>query len=90
MQRLIVSNWNSTQFTGKTIKHPDSLMVWGDFSAAGPGDLYFMPRNATMNSEMYEKVLENHLTLFLQFHQPPISFGMGALPCKQAKQEVSG
>ncbi len=41
----------------KTVKHPDSVMVWGCFSASGRGGLYFLPKNSTMNSETYEKLL---------------------------------
>ncbi len=43
-------------------------MVLGCFSAAGRGGLHFLPKNSTMNSETYEKVLEDHLILFMQIH----------------------
>jgi hypothetical protein len=66
--RPIGSNRYSNQLTVKTDKHPDSLMVWCCFSAAGCGSLYFLPRNTTMNAERYEKVLQEHLLPFLEFH----------------------
>jgi hypothetical protein len=42
-------------YTVKTVKHPDSVMVWGYFTGdVGRGGLYFLPKNATMNSERYQ------------------------------------
>ena len=43
-----VSRYNP-QYTVKTVKHADSVMVWGAFSGnRGRGGLYFLPKNVTM------------------------------------------
>jgi hypothetical protein len=56
------SNRFDTKYAAKTVKHPASVMVWGCFSAnLGRGGIYFLPKNVTMNSEKYEKVIEDHL-----------------------------
>ena len=49
----------------KTVKHPKSVMVWGDFS----GDksrwvLYFIPKNVTMRGDSYLRVLDHHMLPF--------------------------
>jgi hypothetical protein len=51
LPRPISSNQYSRQFIVRPVKHPNSVMVWGPFSAAGCGGLYFLPRNPTMNAE---------------------------------------
>lgn len=53
------------KYTVKTVKHPDSVMVWGAFSGnMGRGGLYFLPKNVTMKGSNYIKVLEEHLLPF--------------------------
>uniref|UniRef100_A0A803JUL1 Transposase Tc1-like domain-containing protein n=1 Tax=Xenopus tropicalis TaxID=8364 RepID=A0A803JUL1_XENTR len=43
-----------------TVKHGGgSVMVWGRFAAAGPGNLTFI--EFTMNSTVYQRVLEEHV-----------------------------
>jgi hypothetical protein len=69
----------------KTIKHPDSMTVWGSFSPAGRGGLYFLPRNTTMNAERYEKVLEEHLLPFIEFHWAT-HFLQDGTPCHASKR----
>ncbi|XP_067950237.1 DIS3-like exonuclease 2 [Watersipora subatra] len=44
------------------IKQPTSVMVWGCFSAAGPGRLHFV--NGMMNAEKYHRVLRNVMIPF--------------------------
>jgi transposase len=85
VRRPIGSNRYSSKFTVKTVKHPDSVMVWGCFSAAGRGGLYFLPKNSTMNSETYEKVLEDHLIPFMQIHGTTRFLQDGA-PCHASKR----
>jgi hypothetical protein len=44
------SNRYDSHYTVKTVKHPDSVMVWGSFSETlGRAGLYFLPKNTTMN-----------------------------------------
>ena len=49
-------------YTVKTVKHPDSVMVWACFSGKrGRGGLYFLPKNVTMKGANYIDVLKEHL-----------------------------
>jgi hypothetical protein len=65
------SNRYDTKYTAKTVKHPASVMVWGCFSAnlGRGGSIYFLPKNVTMNSERYKKVLEDHLLPSMLIHR---------------------
>jgi hypothetical protein len=48
------SNRYDSHYTVKTVKHPDSVMVWGSFSGTlVRAGLYFMPKNTTMNGTRY-------------------------------------
>jgi hypothetical protein len=47
------SNCFDPRYMAKIVKHPDSVMVWGCFSAMGRGGIYFLQKNATMNGERY-------------------------------------
>jgi hypothetical protein len=39
----------SSRYTIKTMKHPDSVMVWACFTGdVGRGGLYFLPKNCTI------------------------------------------
>ncbi len=82
VRRPISSNRFNSKFTVKTVKHPISVMVWGCFSGSGGhGGLYFLPKNTTMNGEMYETVLMDHLIPFMAFqHSAPFLQG-GAVCC---------
>jgi hypothetical protein len=69
VQRPSGSNRYDSRLTVTTVKHPDQVMVWGCFSGAvGRGGLFFLPKNTTMNGEMYQTVLENHLLPFMKIH----------------------
>lgn len=42
------------QYTVQTVKHPDSVMVWGAFSGnKGRGGLNFLPKNVIMKGNNY-------------------------------------
>lgn len=78
-----------SRFTVKTVKHPDSVMVWGCFTGAvGRGGLYFLPKNVTMNGERYQGVLENHLLPFMNIHEATHFLQDGA-PCHASKRVKS-
>ena len=63
-----VSRYNE-RYTVKTVKHPESVMVWGCFSGEkGRGGLYFLPKNVTMKGSNYIDVLKNHLIPFFNIH----------------------
>ena len=44
-----------------TVKHPDSLMVWGCFSDLGLGKLVVLPKNLKVNANVYLELLADHL-----------------------------
>ncbi len=74
------------KITIKTVKHPDSVMVWGCFSGSvGHGGLYFLPKNTTMNGERYQEVLEEHLLPFMGIHRCTHFLQDGA-PCHASKR----
>ena len=46
-----VSRYDS-RYIIKTVKHPESVMVWGDFCGdKGRGGLYFFPKNVTTRGD---------------------------------------
>ncbi|KAK3895855.1 hypothetical protein Pcinc_000469 [Petrolisthes cinctipes] len=49
------------KFTRKTVKHPASLMVWGEFSYGGSADLIIFPKGQTVTKVVYLHLLENKL-----------------------------
>lgn len=49
------------KFTTKTVKHPDSVMVWGCFSYYGVGSLVVLPKNIKVNQGVYLEILCDHL-----------------------------
>ena len=59
-----VSRYDS-RYIIKTVKHPKSVMVWGDFSGdKGRGGLYFIPKKVTMRGDSYLRVLDHHMLPF--------------------------
>ena len=78
------SNRYDSKYTIKTVKHSDSVMVWGCFSAFGRGGLYFLPENKTMNSEHYIECLNGHLLRMFEIHQSEFFLQDGA-PCHTSK-----
>ena len=60
----------ASKFTIKTVKHLESVMVWGAFSGnKGRGGLYFLPKNVTMRGDKYLRVLDQHMLPFWDIHQ---------------------
>ena len=57
------------KYTVKTVKHLDSVMMWGAFSGdMGRAGLYFLPKNVTMKSANYIEVLRDHMLIFWWIH----------------------
>ena len=53
------------KFTVKTMKHPVSVMVWGDFSGnLGRAGLYLLPKNVTKKGNIYINILKEHFLIF--------------------------
>ena len=69
------------KYTSKTVKHPESVMVWDCFSGLmGRGGLYFLSKNATMNGDCYIECLKDHLLLPYEIHGTSI-FMHDKAPC---------
>jgi transposase len=80
------TNRFDTRYTVKTVKHPDSVMVWASFSGScGRAGIFFLPRNVTMNGERYQEVLEDHLLPFMAIHRCTHFLQDGA-PCHSSKR----
>lgn len=76
------------RFTQKTVKHSDSVMVWGCFSGAkGRGTLFFLPKNKTMNAEQYILCLEEKLLNAYAIHEADF-FMQDKAPCHSAKRTM--
>ncbi|KAK4323716.1 hypothetical protein Pmani_005597 [Petrolisthes manimaculis] len=69
----------------KTVKHPDSVMVWGSFSGyKGSGGLYFLPKNVTMKGANYIEVLRDHLLVPYDIHECEV-FMQDSAPAHRCK-----
>lgn len=67
------------KYTIKTVKHPDTLRVWGVFSGnKGRGDLCFLPKEQTMHGTQYLEVRKDHLLGFYEHHQCVVFMRDGA------------
>ena len=49
------------RYVESTVKHPDSLMVWGCFTGKGLGPLIVLPKNLKVNQYVYLELLSEHL-----------------------------
>ncbi|KAL0978515.1 hypothetical protein UPYG_G00171540 [Umbra pygmaea] len=70
-----------------TVKHPETIHVWGCFSAKGVGSLTILPKNTDMNKEWYQQVLREQLlpTIQEQFADDQCLFQHDGAPCHKAK-----
>lgn len=85
VRRPIGSNRMDPRYTQKTMKHPPSVMVWGCFSFQGRGNLYFLPKNETMNGTRYLAILEEKLPVVMTIHET-VTFMHDGAPCHRAKK----
>ncbi|KAG0729791.1 Transposable element Tcb1 transposase [Chionoecetes opilio] len=73
------------KYTVKTVKPPDSVMVWGGFSGnKGRGGLYFLPKNVTMKGANYIEVLRDHLLVPYAIHECEV-FMQDSAPAHRSK-----
>uniref|UniRef100_A0A096MHI0 Transposase Tc1-like domain-containing protein n=1 Tax=Poecilia formosa TaxID=48698 RepID=A0A096MHI0_POEFO len=66
-----------------TVKHPETIHVWGCFSAKGVGSLSVLPKNTAMNKEWYQNVLREQLLLTFQ-EQQNASIDCAIMDCYQS------
>ena len=73
--------------TVPTMKHPETVHVWGCFSMRGVGALKVLPKGTAMNTKWYIETLENELipTSHCQFPEDPFVFQDDGAPCHRAK-----
>ena len=66
-----------------TVKHPETIHVWGRFSSKGVGS---QPQNTGMNKEWYQNVLQEQVlpTIQEQFGDNPCIFQHDGAPCHKA------
>ena len=76
------------QYTVPTVKHPQSVMVWGSFAYGGVGELIMLPKNIRMNQYNYYELLND--VLEDSFEKSGGSFLMqDGAPCHTAKSVVT-
>ena len=77
------------RYTVSTVKHPQSVMVWGCFyEEKDRRGLYFFPKNKKMIAELYLQVLEEHMFNFYHFHGCEV-FMHDSAPCHKARKITS-
>lgn len=72
------------RYLQSTVKHPDSLMVWGCFSGKGLGKLVVLPKNVKMNQAVYLELLCDHLPESFELTGAKV-FQQDGAPCHTAK-----
>jgi len=72
------------RFIIPTVKHPESIMLWGCFSGTGRGTLEFLSKGERMTSARYIEILQNRLLLVMNLHGCTTFMQDGA-PCHTAK-----
>uniref|UniRef100_A0AAQ4RHK3 Transposase Tc1-like domain-containing protein n=1 Tax=Gasterosteus aculeatus aculeatus TaxID=481459 RepID=A0AAQ4RHK3_GASAC len=72
-----------------TAKPPETIHVWGCFSAKGVGSLTILPRNTAMNKEWCQNVLREQLlpTIQEQFGDKHCLFQHDGAPCHKVKSD---
>ena len=78
----------SPRYTIKTMKHPQSVMVWGCFSFQGRGALTFLNKGEHMNTDRYLSILQEKLSQFMEINQTEI-FQQDSAPCHVSRKAKS-
>lgn len=60
---------SAAQFTIPTTKKAELVMVWGCLSSSGRGSIYFLPKGATINADLYREILEDKMLLSYKIHE---------------------
>uniref|UniRef100_A0AAZ3RR28 Tc1-like transposase DDE domain-containing protein n=1 Tax=Oncorhynchus tshawytscha TaxID=74940 RepID=A0AAZ3RR28_ONCTS len=69
-----------------TVKHPETIHVWGCFSAKGVGPLTILTKNTAMNKEWYQHIREQLLpTIQEEFGDEQCLFQHDGAPCHKEK-----
>lgn len=76
------------KYTVQSVKHPETIMIWGCFSWQGRGGIEFIEKNQRMNSEKYIDILGRKLVLFLNIHGCT-TFMQDKAPCHTSKATMA-
>ncbi|CDQ81859.1 unnamed protein product [Oncorhynchus mykiss] len=70
-----------------TVKHPETIHVWGCFSAKRVGSLTILPKNTAINKEWYQHIHREQLLLSIkdQFGDDQCLFQHDGASCHKAK-----
>ena len=80
-----MSSRYDSKTTVKTVKYPESVMVWGTFSGNNSiCGLFFLPKTITLVGANYLKVLEQHMLHIWDIHQCHYFMHDGA-PARESK-----
>ena len=86
VRRLSSANRYDPRYTVTTVKHPQSVMVWGAFSSDnGRVELLIHPKNVMMNGDLYIKILIDHMVTMFELHQCS-HFMHDSAPCHKANK----
>ena len=70
VRRLSSPNCYDPRYTVPTVKHLQSVMVWGAFSSdKGRVELFILLKNVMMNGDLYIKILSDHMVTMFELHQ---------------------
>jgi len=70
----------NTRYVVPTVKQAPTTMVWGSFCGQGRGGIWFMPKNTTINGQVYLSVLKDKLIPHMQIHDCT-TFQQDGAPC---------
>ncbi|KTF75225.1 hypothetical protein cypCar_00031453 [Cyprinus carpio] len=70
-----------------TVRHPETIYVWGCFSTKGVGSLIILPKNTAMNKEWHQNILQERLlpTIHEQFGDDLCIFQHDGAPCHKSR-----
>jgi len=72
------------RFAQQTMKHPQSVMIWGAIATQGTAGLFFLDPGTTMNGKKYLELMKEKLELHMAVHNYEIFMHNGP-PCHRAK-----
>lgn len=72
------------RYVVSSMKHPESVMVWGCLSSQGRSALSFIPPKVTLNGERYLEILKEKLTTHMNISGCTIFMQDGA-PCHRSR-----
>ena len=86
VRRLSSANRYDPRYTVPTVKHLQSVMVWGAFSSnKGRVELFILPKNVMMNGDLYIKIISDHMVTMFEIHQCS-HFMHDSAPCHKANK----